>query len=182
MTGSVPEPLVDGDASAGNGRTLIRHADQLAVVRLPPGSDLPDWAEASTLLSITATAEETSLVCHASTVPAKATSQGPFAAYEIAGPLDFSLVGVLHGVLGPLAEAEISAFTISTYDTDWLLVPANRVAKADAAWTAAGFEIQVPPEEPEGAPERDKAGSKRGRAKQSSAKGKPGADRKRKTR
>ena len=194
MTGSVPEPLLDDDegfrdvsslgssTTGGDGRTLIRHADQLAVVRLPAGADLPAWAQASTLFSITATAAETSLVCHASSVPPKATFEGPFVAYEVAGPLDFALTGILHGLLGPLAEAEVSVFTISTFDTDWVLVPHNRVAVADAAWTAAGYAIQVPPEEPEGAPERDKPGSSRSRAKQGGKKGKPGADRKRKTR
>ena len=42
------------------------------------------------------------------------------------GPLDFALTGVLYALLAPLAEAEISVFTISTYDTDWILVPADR--------------------------------------------------------
>ena len=79
--------------------TLIQHPDALAVVRLGPGSDVPSWATASTLFSVTATKTETSIVCHASTVPTKARREGPFVAFEVAGPLDFAETGVLSGLL-----------------------------------------------------------------------------------
>ncbi len=123
---------------------LTRHADALAVVRLDRGAKVPSWAAASTLFSVTATDAETSLVCHASSVPAKARKEGPFVAFEVTGPLDFGLTGVLHTLLGPLAEAEISAFTISTFDTDWILVHARAADRADAAWTAAGHTVHPP--------------------------------------
>lgn len=121
--------------------TLTRYDDALAVVRLGPGSDIPGWATASTLFSVTTTRTETSIVCHASSVPTKARREGPFVAYEVAGPLDFALTGVLVGLLTPLAEAEVSVFTLSTFDTDWLLVKADAVERAEQAWTAAGHSI-----------------------------------------
>ena len=123
---------------------LIRHPDAFAVVRLGPGADVPSWATASTLFSVTATAAETSLVCHASSVPTKARKEGPFVAFEVAGPLDFALTGVLHSLLGPLAEADVSVFTLSTFDTDWLLVDAAAADRADEAWTAAGHTVHRP--------------------------------------
>jgi len=123
---------------------LIRHPDALAVVRLGPGADVPSWATASTLFSVTATAAETSLVCHASSVPTKARKEGPFVAFEVAGPLDFALTGVLHSLLGPLAEADVSVFTLSTFDTDWLLVHVAAADRADEAWTAAGHTVHRP--------------------------------------
>jgi hypothetical protein len=121
--------------------TLTQYDDALAVVRLGPGSDIPAWATASTLFSVTATKTETSIVCHASTVPAKARRQGPFVAFEVAGPLDFALTGVLSALLAPLADAGVSVFTISTYDTDWILVKADAVDTAVEAWTAAGHTV-----------------------------------------
>lgn len=123
--------------------TLYRHPDALAVVRLGPGSEIPAWATSSTLFSVTATAAETSLVCHASTVPRKARPEGPFVAFEVAGPLDFALTGVLSALLGPLAEAAISVFAISTFDTDWILVPAGDADRAAEVWTAAGHTIET---------------------------------------
>ena len=42
------------------------------------------------------------------------------------GPLDFSLTGILAGILAgitqPLAGHGISIFAVSTYDTDYILV------------------------------------------------------------
>jgi hypothetical protein len=124
--------------------TLRQHADALAVVRLGPGSDVPAWATAATLFSVTATATETSLVCHAAGVPTKARKEGPFVAFEVEGPLDFALTGVLHTLLGPLAEAGISVFTLSTFDTDWILVHGAKADDAVAAWTAAGHTVVDP--------------------------------------
>jgi hypothetical protein len=134
--------VTDADAApTGAPYTLLRHPDALAVVRLGPGSEIPGWATSATLFSVTATAAETSLVCHASSVPTKARKQGPFVAYEVAGPLDFALTGVLASLLVPLADAEVSVFTLSTYDTDWLLVPAGAVDAAESAWSGAGHTI-----------------------------------------
>ena len=123
---------------------LTRHRDALAVVRLGRGAKVPTWASASTLFSVTATDTETSIVCHASTVPAKARKQGPFVAFEVTGPLDFKLVGVLHALLTPLAEEGISVFTLSTFDTDWILVQGGKADAAEAAWTAAGHTVHPP--------------------------------------
>jgi len=120
---------------------LTRYDDALAVVRLGPGADVPAWASASTLFSVTATATETSLVCHASSVPKKAPKEGPFVAFEVTGPLDFALTGVLHTLLEPLAAAEISVFTISTFDTDWILVRSGRADAAQQAWQDAGHTV-----------------------------------------
>ena len=123
---------------------LTRHPDALAVVRLGRGAKVPSWASASTLFSVTATNDETSVVCHASTVPAKARKQGPFVAFEVTGPLDFKLTGVLHALLTPLAAAKVSVFTLSTFDTDWILVHAARADAAEEALVAAGHTVHPP--------------------------------------
>jgi uncharacterized protein len=129
---------------------LTRHRDALAVVRLGRGAKVPGWAAASTLFSVTATDTETSIVCHASTVPAKAKRLGPFVAFEVDGPLDLSMTGVLHALLTPLADDEVSVFTISTFDTDWILVRAGQADGAEAAWTAAGHTVHPPVTSTEG--------------------------------
>jgi hypothetical protein len=122
--------------------TLLQHVEQLAVVRLGPGADLPEWAVSGTLFSVTATATETSLVCAQAGVPRKARQQGPFTAFAVEGPLDFALTGVLSTLLTPLAEEEISVFTVSTFDTDWILVPADRADGAADVWRRSGHEVR----------------------------------------
>ena len=121
--------------------TLEQFPEKLAVVRLGPGAEVPGWAESSSLFSITATARETSVVCATRSVPRKAQQAGPFTAFAVQGPLDFSLTGILAALLVPLAEAEISVFTISTYDTDWILVPLDDADRAAEEWRRRGHTV-----------------------------------------
>ena len=55
------------------------------------------------------------------------------------GSLDFSLTGVLASLIVPLAEASISILTVSTYDTDYILV---RKTQLSAAIDALGDHVQ----------------------------------------
>ena len=121
--------------------TLEQFPEKLAVVRLGPGAEVPAWAESSSLFSITATARETSLVCARRSVPKKVQQAGPFTAFAVEGPLDFSLTGILAELLQPLADAEISVFTISTFDTDWVLVPVNDADRAAEEWRRRGHDV-----------------------------------------
>jgi hypothetical protein len=130
--------------------TLLQHDEQLAVVRLGAGADIPAWAASGTLLSVTATAAETSIVAAAQVVPKKARQEGPFTAFSVEGPLDFALTGVLHELLGPLAEEQISVFTVSTFDTDWILVPASSALAAADAWRRSGHTVRSAHEPAEG--------------------------------
>lgn len=121
--------------------TLEQFPEKLAVVRLGAGTDVPAWAESSSLFSVTASARETSIVCARRSVPKKVQQQGPFTAFAVQGPLDFALTGVLVTLLQPMAEAEISVFTISTYDTDWLLVHVNDADRAAEEWRRHGHTV-----------------------------------------
>ncbi len=115
--------------------------ETLAVVRLAPGAEIPEWAESSSIFSITATSDETSLVCAARSVPKKSVHRGPLTAFAVNGPLDLDLVGVLHGLLGPLVEEEVSVLTLSTYDTDWILVARDDAERVAEAWRRQGHTV-----------------------------------------
>ncbi|WP_436700971.1 ACT domain-containing protein [Nocardioides sp. BYT-33-1] len=118
--------------------SLSRYPETLAVVRLPAGAEIPEWAESSSIFSITATATETSLICAGRSVPKKARHHKPLTAFCVDGVLDLGAVGVLVGLLAPLAEAEIPVFTLSTFDTDWILVPTGLADRAEEAWRRSG--------------------------------------------
>jgi hypothetical protein len=49
------------------------------------------------------------------------------------------LTGILAGIARVLAQADISIFSISTYDTDYILVKAHLVDQAKKALSAAGY-------------------------------------------
>jgi hypothetical protein len=117
---------------------LMRHADAVAFVRLPAGAE-PHWDwRSGPLASITYTDSETSVVCAFASVPEGVVVQGPLTAFEIAGPLDFTMVGVLSGLLEPLARQGISILALSTFDTDWILVEADRTEDAQTTWKRSG--------------------------------------------
>ena len=121
--------------------TIDRFPETLAVVRLGPGTELPKWAESSSIFSVTATATETSLVCAARSVPGKARAHRPFHAFAVRGELDATQPGLLVDLLTPLAEAGISVLTLSTFDTEWVLVPVDRADDAQEAWRRRGHTV-----------------------------------------
>jgi hypothetical protein len=123
--------------------TLNLHPGELSIVRLSPNAGLPAWLDltARPLVSVAFTANELSVVCPATLVPSGHRSEGPWRAFEIEGPIEFALTGVLASVLDPLAGAGLSIFAVSTYDTDWILVRAEKLAAAQAA-LAAHFQIR----------------------------------------
>ena len=104
---------------------------EFAVVRLPPASPVPEWAgAAASFCSITRTDDELSVVCPASVVPADARAERGWAMLKRAGPFPFTATGVLASVLAPLARAGISVFAVSTFDTDYVLVKREDLARA----------------------------------------------------
>ena len=128
--------------------SLARFPESLAVVQLGPGTEVPSWAESSSIFSVTATATETSIVCAARDVPKKARHHKPYTAFVVQpedGSADFDLAsgvtGVLVALLAPLADAGVSVFAISTFGTDWILVPKNDADRAEEAWRRSGHVI-----------------------------------------
>lgn len=123
---------------------LVRIAIQpetLAVCRLDAAAELPSWA-GGTFTSVTRTSLELSIVCAESNVPPGIPAERGFRALMVRGPLDFSLVGVLSSLADPLAQAGISIFAISTFDTDYILVRNDRLADAVLSLHSAGHEVE----------------------------------------
>jgi hypothetical protein len=114
---------------------------RFAIVRLDPGSPAPAWARSSTLFSVTTTKTETSVLCDDISLPDGITAQRGYRCFRVRGPLDFALVGILHRLLKPLATAGISVFVISTFDTDYVLVPEASSEAAVAALTGEGHAV-----------------------------------------
>lgn len=132
-----------GAGGAGPMRLVLRVlGERLAVCRLPAGSPMPDWARSGVLTAVTRTADETSVVCAASVVPEGTTDETGWRALQVAGPLDFGLTGVLAALATPLAEAGVSIFAISTYDTDYVLVREEALEDATGALEAVGHRIE----------------------------------------
>jgi hypothetical protein len=122
---------------------LVLLPDLIGVCRLDPKTPLPTWATAdsSALVSVTRTASELSIVCAQENVPQGVRSERDWRCLMVKGPLDFGLTGVLSALLTPLAEAGVSVFALSTFDTDYLLVRAAQLDLAVETLSAAGHPV-----------------------------------------
>ena len=120
-------------------------SEEYAVCRLPAGSAIAPSLTSSPddkgVVSVTWTHDEISVICRSDRVPAGATVETPWRCLRVIGPLDMALTGVLASLVGPLANARVNIIAFSTYDTDYLLVPAVRLPEALETLTAAGHRI-----------------------------------------
>ncbi len=118
--------------------------DRLSVCQLPSDAAIPAWAANATgFVSITRTADELSIVCADGLAPKDVKQEPDWRAFKIEGPLDFGLTGILASILDPLAQAKVSVFAISTYNTDYVLVKADKLETATATLRAAGHGIRI---------------------------------------
>lgn len=117
------------------------------ICRLESGAETPDWVLGLDFFSITRTREELSIVAPEGVLgekvlPVGAELESGWACMKVEGPLELSLVGVLAELSGTLAEAEISIFVVSTYDTDYVLVRNEDLDGAVRALSGAGHLIR----------------------------------------
>lgn len=116
---------------------------ELVVCRLPGDAPAPQLPAKSELFAVTRAIDELSVVCPVSDAPPHATLEPGWRALRVLGPLDFALTGILASLAAPLADAGISIFAISTYDTDYLLVRETALAAAIGALRDAGHEVSA---------------------------------------
>lgn len=89
------------------------------------------------------TDQEKSLVCSTESVPDNTVArEDGWKAFRVCGELDFSLIGILAGITQALADREIGVFTISTYNTDYVLTKEADFGGAILALKEAGYAIK----------------------------------------
>src|SRR5215217_165860 len=122
--------------------------ETLAVCRLEPDAPVPGWALASRPISVIArTPAELSLLVVEGAVPAVASREpglrveGDWRAFVVRGPLPFDLVGIFASMAQPLAQAGLSIFALSTFDTDYVLVKAPDLTRAREVLEGAGHQF-----------------------------------------
>jgi hypothetical protein len=108
---------------------------EFTIFQLPADAAIPSWLNLAShsLISITRTAEELSVICPAGTVPPGVQCEPGWRAFKVAGKLEFSAVGILASILTPLAESGISILSISTFDRDYILVRSHSLEQATGA-------------------------------------------------
>ena len=121
--------------------TLAVHPEQYSIHSFSPDTTPPSIVFEQTMFFIAKTKEELSVVVPAHVELDSLEREDNWACFEILGPLGFSLTGILSRVSGILADAQISIFAISTFDTDYILVKQNKLPQAIAALKKNTYQI-----------------------------------------
>ncbi|MGS2617266.1 ACT domain-containing protein [Micromonospora sp. LZ34] len=118
---------------------------EYAVCRLAADSTLPPGLSGGLrdgdVVTVTWTADGISLICPVDRVPDRATTETVWRCLRVAGPVDVAVTGTLAALVDPLTEARVSAMAFSSFDTDYLLVPAVRLGAATTALERAGHRV-----------------------------------------
>lgn len=114
---------------------------RLAVCTLPAQASPPGWTTSGSFYAVMRTEDELSLVCDYAAVPPDVTYEGPWRCMQVQGPLAFTLTGILASLAVPLADAVISIFALSTFRTDYVLIPERDLQPALDALRAAGHRV-----------------------------------------
>ena len=115
--------------------------DDFKVCRLNAFDGVPDWALKSPLSSVTRTAEELSIVCPDQIAPKEVQSEQEWKCLKIHGPLGFEEVGIISGLTKVLADANISVFVLSTFETDYILVKRMNIEQAAKVLADKGHDV-----------------------------------------
>ncbi|BGP00955.1 hypothetical protein RTG_02756 [Rhodotorula toruloides ATCC 204091] len=109
---------------------------------------LTGQADEQAFVSLTRTSEETSIVLPTSLfehllpiLPDVVMTSGPWVALKVAGPMDFSLSGILNALTTPLKEAQIPIFAMSTWNTDYVLVDEKHKERTKEVLSEAGWKF-----------------------------------------
>jgi uncharacterized protein len=116
--------------------------NKYAICRFNPHAAIPGWLARTEFFSVTRTAEELSVVALQEIAVEEDTAcSRDWRIMKIEGPLDLTIVGLIAGVAGVFKDAGVPIFTMSTYDTDYIMVKEQDLASGIRALQAAGHEV-----------------------------------------
>ena len=110
-----------------------------SIHRLAAKSDIPSQVYNSGYFCICKTDNELSIVCETAINIDAEQTVAPWSCFEVVGPLDFSLTGILAKLSTVLADANISIFAVSTFDTDYILVRSEKLGSAIHELEQSGY-------------------------------------------
>lgn len=115
--------------------------EKMAILRFEPGALVA--VPPKGFFSMIRTADELSIVVEQSQAPKGAPKKSTgWRLFQVEGPFELDVIGVLASITAPLAAAKVSIFALATYDTDYFLISGRQASKAVKALRAAGHDIR----------------------------------------
>lgn len=122
-------------------QTLAVLPQKFSIYSMNVQSEIPRQVFNASVYFIGKTNEELSLVVPESiSIEAEDCDSG-WCAMEVLGPLQLSMVGIMADIGNLLAEAKVSIFIISTFETDFFLVKEEDLKRAAQALEAGGYKV-----------------------------------------
>jgi len=104
---------------------------KLGICHLGKNVPIPEWVSSGDFFSITKTEQELSIIYPQEKIPAGILFEKDWRAFRLEGVLEgVYSVGIIASLAKPLAEAGVSIFNISTYETNYILVEEKNLEKA----------------------------------------------------
>jgi uncharacterized protein len=101
---------------------LVLLPDEYSIYQLSDNQKIPIEIFDADFYSITRTGEEISIVTSGKIESANVIANTGWKGFKVDGKLEFSLVGIINEITGPLKDNQISVFVISTFNTDYVFV------------------------------------------------------------
>jgi hypothetical protein len=125
-----------------SGLRFVLRPESFCIHRLPPDARLDiDRLGRASWYSVTKTNDELSVVAPDAVDLGPGERRPGWSCLQIAGTLDLAAVGVIAGISRVLADANVSIFSVSTFNTDYILIRTRDVDTALRALTAAGHVV-----------------------------------------
>ena len=122
--------------------TFTLQPDLYAIARLNGGAPNPTWPRGD-FVSITRTSEELSIVCRQDAVPSTVRADRGWRCLALHGPFALDQTGVAAEFTRVLAAAAVSVFVVSTFDTDYVLVPDRLIERSVSALRGASHVVRT---------------------------------------
>jgi uncharacterized protein len=125
------------------GLTLLK--DKYMICQATRVKSIPLLANSTDFFSYTVTAEEVSIVCRQNNdyIPETQKVALNRRIIKVNGPFELNVTGIIAGISGLLAKNNIPLFTISTFNTDYLVLHEDHLQKALSLFRLNGYEVCI---------------------------------------
>lgn len=115
--------------------------ETFTINKLPQFAEIPSILAKGEMCFIARTDEELTIVCPDFMAPNNVQQELGWRCMRVDGVMKLAELGVLASLTQPLAEAGVSVFSVSTYNTDYLFVQEEQLVNAVHALQKAGHEF-----------------------------------------
>ncbi len=122
-------------------QTLKVLNETFAIHSLDANAVVPNCVFEYPVYFIGKTPDELSIVLPQSASISSIETDSDWRVLEVLGPLSLSLVGIMSEISGVLADAKVSIFVLSTFDTDFFLVKSEQLDTAQKALLKNGYKF-----------------------------------------